>query len=202
MSDYAEFLESSMGGRHEALAGRAANLMAKMQAAKSLSAPSVMGAGGATGGGVGGSQSLSAVQMANMANFKTVGGKTVPVKGRLSQNWGKSNIKYSAGRHTGMDFGVPSGTNVRAAANGIVTRVGGEGAYGNSVHIRHPDGTTSLYGHLSGYGVKVGQKVKSGQSIAKSGNTGRSTGAHLHFELRSRDSYGSDVNPAGWLQKR
>jgi murein DD-endopeptidase MepM/ murein hydrolase activator NlpD len=195
MADYAEFLEATMPSRWEALSAAISASSQKAASAKSVGAPTVMGAGG-------GGQSISAIKLANMKNFKTAGNKTLPVKGPLTQGRGASNIKYGAGHHTGLDFGVPKGTTVRAAGNGIVTRIGGEGAYGNSVHIRHPDGTTSLYGHLSGSGVKVGQKVKAGQAIARSGNTGRTTGAHLHFELRSRDSYGGDINPYGWLQKR
>jgi len=79
-----------------------------------------------------------------------------------------------------------------------VVRAGSEGAYGNAIHIKHPDGKTTLYAHLSGINVKAGQKVKVGQQIGKSGNTGRSFGAHLHFEVRGSDRYGGDINPASW----
>ena len=72
---------------------------------------------------------------------------------------------------------------VRATKYGKVTYTGWLGGYGKTVLIAHPDGWKSLYGHLSSISVKVGQYVKQGQYVGKSGNTGRSTGAHLHFEL-------------------
>lgn len=197
MANYVEYLNASLPDRQAALSSRKAEFAAKLQAAMqqaqtNYSAPVVSGSGASLG-------VQKAVNLAAMP--KTGGAKALPITGRVSQNWGASRIKYSAGRHTGMDFGVGVGTQVRSAANGVVTRVGGEGAYGNSVHVRHPDGTTTLYGHLSSIGVKAGQRVKSGQSIAKSGNSGRSTGAHLHFEVRTRDRYGSDVNPRSWLSR-
>jgi murein DD-endopeptidase MepM/ murein hydrolase activator NlpD len=198
MADYVEYLNASLPDRQAALSSRKSEWAAKLQAAmaqqaNNYSAPVVSGSGA----------SIRAASIAGAAALtgmpKTVGGKVSPINGRVSQNWGKSNIHYAAGHHTGMDFGVAVGTPVRAAANGVVVRVGGEGAYGNTVHVRHPDGTTSVYAHLSGFGVKAGQRVKSGQQIARSGNTGRSTGAHLHFEVRTRDRYGSDINPRSWL---
>jgi murein DD-endopeptidase MepM/ murein hydrolase activator NlpD len=198
MPDYISYLNASLPDRQAALSSRKAEWAAKLQAAmeqqaNNYSAPIVSGSGASL-------QQASIAGAAALTGMpKTVGGKVNPITGRVSQNWGKSRIHYAAGRHTGMDFGVAVGTQVRAAANGIVIRVGGEGAYGNTVHIRHPDGTTSVYAHLSRAGVKAGQRVKSGQSIARSGNSGRSTGAHLHFEVRTRDRYGSDVNPRSWL---
>ncbi len=133
----------------------------------------------------------------NFSALSAVGGKTVPVAASLTQSYGKRNSRYVSGYHTGYDYGASYGSTVKAAANGTVIAVGNEGAYGKTIRVRHSDGTTTLYGHLSGYGVQVGQVVKAGQSIAKSGNTGRSTGPHLHFEVRSRS--GSDVNPGSWL---
>lgn len=193
MPDYISYLNASLPDRQAALSSRKAEFAAKLQAAMqqqstNYGAPVVSGSGASV---------QTAASLTGMP--KTVGGKSLPINGRISQNWGKSNIHYAAGRHTGMDFGVGVGTRVNAAGNGVVTRVGGEGAYGNTVHIRHPDGTTSVYAHLSRAGVKAGQRVKSGQQIARSGNSGRSTGAHLHFEVRTRDRYGSDVNPRSWL---
>lgn len=189
---YTDYLEATLPGRRAALNAQYADI--QEQVAKNLSAPVVSGG---SGGMVGGS--ASAQQLSN--NFKTVGGKVVPIKAGVSQGWGKSRIKYAAGRHTGVDFGAPVGTRVNAAGNGIVSFVGSEGAYGRTVRVRHPDGSTSLYGHLSGANVKPGQRVKAGQQIARSGNTGRSTGAHLHFEIRTRDRYGSDINPRDWLSR-
>jgi murein DD-endopeptidase MepM/ murein hydrolase activator NlpD len=130
-------------------------------------------------------------------------GKVHPVTGaRISQEWGKSRIKYSAGRHTGMDFSAPSLTPVVAAASGRVVRAGWEGSYGNNIAIRHADGTTTTYGHLNSIGVRPGQTVKAGAYIGKLGNTGRSTGPHLHFEVRKTDKYGGDINPRSWFSTR
>ena len=86
--------------------------------------------------------------------------------------------------HEGVDIGIPSGTNVYAAQAGVVTHAGWEGAYGNSVVIKHTKNITTRYGHNTKVLVKAGDKVGKGQLIAKSGSTGRSTGPHLHFEIR------------------
>ncbi|MGW4150633.1 M23 family metallopeptidase, partial [Streptomyces albogriseolus] len=73
-------------------------------------------------------------------------------------------------------------------------------AYGNAVVIKHGNKTYSQYAHLSSVNVKVGQVVKTGQKIALSGNTGNSSGPHLHFEIRTTPNYGSAVNPATFLR--
>lgn len=194
MPNYIDYLNATLPARQADLAARREQFAAlQQQLATNASAPVVSGSGG----------SMPAAQqnLGLTSAFKTSGSKSSPIAGRMSQGYGASRIKYAAGRHTGFDFGVGVGTTVRSAANGIVTRVGREGAYGNSVHVRHPDGFTTVYAHLNNSNVRLGQNVKSGQAIAKSGNTGRSTGAHLHFEVRSRDKYGGDVNPASWLKR-
>ncbi|OIJ90627.1 M23 family metallopeptidase [Streptomyces colonosanans] len=109
--------------------------------------------------------------------------------------------------HSGQDFAVPSGTDVVAASGGTVVKVGGNGAgdgpaYGNAVVIKHAGGTYSQYAHLSQVDVRVGQAVSAGQHIAKSGNTGNSTGPHLHFEIRTTPNYGSAVNPVDFLRAK
>lgn len=89
--------------------------------------------------------------------------------------------------HNGVDLGCPVGTPLRAAAAGtvIVASTGGwGGGYGNYIVIRHPNGTQTVYGHLSRVGVNVGDTVDRGESIGATGNTGKSTGPHLHFEVR------------------
>jgi murein DD-endopeptidase MepM/ murein hydrolase activator NlpD len=86
-----------------------------------------------------------------------------------------------------VDFGAPVGTNVHASASGtvLVAKSGGySGGYGTYIVINHEDGIQTLYAHLSSISVSVGDKVEQGQIIAKSGNTGRSTGPHLHYEER------------------
>ena len=89
--------------------------------------------------------------------------------------------------HTGVDFSCHVGTSVIAAADGVVIRassVGYNGGYGEVIIISHSNGTQSIYAHLSGLNVVVGQRVSQGQIIGATGNTGRSTGPHLHFETR------------------
>lgn len=90
--------------------------------------------------------------------------------------------------HNGVDFGAPIGTSVYAAMDGIVTLTrsdgGWNGGYGNYIVIKHTNGVQTLYAHLDSISVNKGESVERGQSIGKSGNTGRSTGPHLHFEVR------------------
>lgn len=110
-----------------------------------------------------------------------------------------------AHKHSGQDFAVPVGTPVHAAATGTVVKAGpyggGDGpAYGNAIVIKHANGTYSQYAHLSKIKVNIGQKVSAGQQIALSGNTGNSSGPHLHFEIRTTPNYGSAVNPVAFLR--
>lgn len=105
-----------------------------------------------------------------------------PVQGsritsRPGNRWGR--------HHDGVDIAVGMGTMVVAAVDGVVVRTGSEGAYGISVVIQQDETTTGRYGHLTTALVKKGDIVRKGQIIAFSGNTGRSTGPHLHFEVRS-----------------
>lgn len=102
-----------------------------------------------------------------------------------------SRYSYN-GRPCGIDIGVPEGTDVRAVASGIVVNQINRGSesFGKWLEIRHDDGTCSVYAHLSDYSmVRVGQHVNKGDVIARSGNTGNSTGPHLHFELSGHDTY-------------
>ncbi len=91
------------------------------------------------------------------------------------------------GGHTGIDYRANVGTPIAAAADGVVTiaaNSGWNGGYGDTVLISHAGGMTTRYGHMSSVQVRAGQRVTQGQQIGLSGNTGRSTGPHLHFELR------------------
>lgn len=96
--------------------------------------------------------------------------------------------------HEGVDFAVPQGTPIYAASDGVVTDAKPNGGYGNYVRIEHADGVATAYGHLSRFapGVKPGTKVVRGELVGFSGNTGRSTGPHLHFEVLSD---GKPVDP-------
>lgn len=117
-----------------------------------------------------------------------------PVKGRLSSGFGNrfhpidKKIKF----HAGIDIAVPVGTPVAAAAQGVVTFAGHDGDYGNLVIIQHPDGRLTRYGHLSKILVSRNDQVTAGDEIALSGSTGKSTGPHVHFEVREN---GQVVNP-------
>lgn len=121
-----------------------------------------------------------------------------PVSGRVSSSFGrrKAPKKGASTYHKGMDFAVPTGTAIRATSGGVVTKAGWGSGYGYVVYIRHPDGKESRYGHCSKVLVKAGQSVKQGEKIALSGNTGISTGPHLHFEILVG---GSQVNPLKYL---
>ncbi|MFD3700195.1 M23 family metallopeptidase [Streptomyces sp. NPDC058646] len=122
----------------------------------------------------------------------------------LSATFGKGGSMWSS-KHSGQDFAVPTGTPVKAAAAGTVVKAGPNGggdgpAYGNAIVIKHANKTYSQYAHLSKIQVKIGQKVNMNQRIALSGNTGNSSGPHLHFEIRTTPNYGSAVNPVAFLR--
>ncbi len=122
----------------------------------------------------------------------------------LSATFGKGGNMWSH-KHSGQDFAVPVGTPVQAAAAGVIVKAGPNGggdgpAYGNAIVIKHANNTYSQYAHLSRIQVKIGQKVKASQRIALSGNTGNSSGPHLHFEIRTTPNYGSAVNPVAFLR--
>ncbi|HOO27051.1 MAG TPA: M23 family metallopeptidase [Lachnospiraceae bacterium] len=118
--------------------------------------------------------------------------------GRLSSGFGKRTAptKGASTYHEGVDWAVPIGTAVVAASGGQVIRAGWGSGYGYCVYIQHPDGIVTRYGHLSKILVKTGQTVKQGEKIALSGNTGVSSGPHLHFEIRVN---GTPVNPLNYL---
>ncbi len=118
--------------------------------------------------------------------------------GRLSSGFGgrKAPTKGASTNHKGIDWATPVGTAVYASCGGTVTKAGWGSGYGNVVYIKHPDGRETRYGHLSKCLVSPGQQVSQGQKIALSGNTGRSTGPHLHFEIRIN---GAAVNPLKYM---
>jgi murein DD-endopeptidase MepM/ murein hydrolase activator NlpD len=118
--------------------------------------------------------------------------------GRLTSGFGRRNrpTKGASTYHKGVDWATPVGTSVAASSSGTVTRAGWGSGYGYCVYIKHSDGKETRYGHLSKVLVSVGQSVNQGQRIALSGNTGVSTGPHLHFEILVN---GSQVNPLDYL---
>ena len=126
-----------------------------------------------------------------------------PVEGKITSDFGYriAPINGASSGHSGIDIGVPVGTPVKSIADGtIVAANGGMRGYGNGVFVNHGiingKHVVSEYGHLSEFYVKVGDKVNAGQVIAKSGNTGISTGPHLHLTIRED---GIPVNPKKYL---
>lgn len=119
--------------------------------------------------------------------------------GRLSSGYGrrKSPTKGASSYHRGVDWATPTGTAVFASCGGTVTKAGWGGGYGYVVYITHADGRQTRYAHLSKVLVKSGQTVSQGQRIALSGNTGISSGPHVHFEILIN---GSQVNPLKYLE--
>jgi murein DD-endopeptidase MepM/ murein hydrolase activator NlpD len=99
--------------------------------------------------------------------------------------------------HAGEDFAAPVGTNLVSMSTGTVTFAGQESGYGNLVKIRYWDGTVSYYGHMSRILVTEGEGVEPGEVVGRSGNTGHSTGPHLHLEIHPDG--GAAVNPLPWL---
>ncbi len=98
--------------------------------------------------------------------------------------------------HTGMDFTAPIGTEIYATGNGVVSKVENDGrGYGNNIIINHGYGYETLYGHMSRFSVRQGQKVNRGDLIGYSGNSGSSTGPHLHYEVRKG---GTPLNPVNF----
>jgi murein DD-endopeptidase MepM/ murein hydrolase activator NlpD len=121
-----------------------------------------------------------------------------PVSGPITSpfGWRIHPIYHYRSFHTGIDIGVAEGTTVKVARYGKVVFTGWDGAYGLIVIVDHGNSLATVYAHLSRVFVRVGQRVRTLQSIAASGNTGWSTGPHLHFEVRLQ---GTPVNPISWL---
>jgi murein DD-endopeptidase MepM/ murein hydrolase activator NlpD len=125
----------------------------------------------------------------------------VPISGsyRQSSGFGNRTDPFNGSRafHSGLDFAAPSGTTVLSAGRGVVSFVGTKSGYGKVVEVTHASGLVTRYGHLSAFLSKEGQTVSTGTPIAKVGSTGRSTGPHLHFEVRKADRA---LNPKNFLE--
>lgn len=118
-----------------------------------------------------------------------------PGTGRVTSQYGRRWGRL----HAGVDIAAGMGAPIYATAAGTVKSAGSESGYGRAVRIVHGDGTVTVYAHMSRLLVSAGQRVAAGEQIGKEGNTGRSTGPHLHFEVRVN---GTPVNPITWLRKR
>jgi murein DD-endopeptidase MepM/ murein hydrolase activator NlpD len=106
--------------------------------------------------------------------------------GEVTDTFGGRRDPFGGGSefHSGQDIRAPKGTHVYAAANGVLTLAGWQSGYGNTVVVDHGNGMTTLYGHLSKFEATLGQEVKRGDLVGEVGSTGRSTGPHLHYEVR------------------
>jgi murein DD-endopeptidase MepM/ murein hydrolase activator NlpD len=121
-----------------------------------------------------------------------------PVRGQVNSGYGSRVSPWSARSefHSGLDIGAPVGTQVRAPAPGTVVFAGVHAEYGQTLIVDHGHDTKSLYGHLSKLNVTVNQKIQRGAVVALTGNTGRSSGPHLHYEVQVK---GQAVNPTSYL---
>lgn len=121
-----------------------------------------------------------------------------PLRGPVNSGFGGRVSPWSAKSefHSGLDIGAPIGTTVKSPAPGTVVFAGTHPEYGQTLIIDHGHETKSLYGHLSKLQAAVNQKVQRGEVIALSGNTGRSSGPHLHYEIQVK---GQSVNPTSYL---
>ncbi|MGW2840772.1 M23 family metallopeptidase [Streptomyces sp. NPDC001493] len=142
----------------------------------------------------------SAATTTKAADSNSTGWTTPIANATVTTPYHASGSMWSSGYHTGSDFSAATGTVVRAVGPGTVVSAGYDGAYGNEVIIKHADGMYSQYAHQSQLMVSAGQTVTGGQQIGLSGATGNVTGPHLHFEIRTTPSYGSDVDPIAYLR--
>lgn len=123
----------------------------------------------------------------------------LPVDGIVSSPFGERGhpISGSSKMHHGIDIAAKQGQEIYAVRGGRVIFAGPKGGYGNTVEIRHADGTTSRYAHAHKIHVLVGDRVQAGECVADVGSTGHSTGPHLHFEIRK---FGKSIDPISYLK--
>jgi len=133
------------------------------------------------------------ILLAQTPNLWSVQGYISSYFGWRQNPWGGRGMEF----HTGIDIVAYYGAPIRAAADGTVESAGWDGGYGRCIQIYHRDGIESIYGHLSGFKVMAGDKVKKGQVIGYEGSSGEATGPHLHFEIRVN---GTAVDPLSYLQ--
>ncbi|XIG78299.1 hypothetical protein C1N81_37115 [Streptomyces sp. SGAir0957] len=127
---------------------------------------------------------ISAAKSMFVGDFSYGGLWTKPINAPFGTPFGKAGKMWSSGHHTGLDFPAAVGTAVRAVMDGQVLNTSSSGPYGNHILVQHSAGLQSLYAHLSSIMTKVGDKVKQGEVIGRSGATGNVSGPHLHLEAR------------------
>ena len=132
-------------------------------------------------------------------NYHDTGAFKWPVPGskRISSFFGPRHGRH----HDGIDIAAKRGTSIIASAGGVIKHSGRMRGYGNVVVIRHPNGYHTVYAHNSKNIVRKGQKVSQGEVIAKVGSTGRSTGPHLHFEIRKNNKVSNPDKYLNWVKR-
>ncbi|MFF2652478.1 M23 family metallopeptidase [Streptomyces sp. NPDC058045] len=185
--------------------------------AAGLGASAVLGAGVAAAADTGAAPATTVASVQAKAQTAKAAATKKAADAKKAASWVKPVSHYTLSasfaqnggmwshKHSGQDFAVPVGTSVMATHGGTVVKAGPNGggdgpAYGNAIVIKHGNGTYSQYAHLSRIDVRIGEQVKTGEHIALSGNTGNSSGPHLHFEIRTTPNYGSAVNPVTFLR--
>jgi len=126
----------------------------------------------------------------------------LPVSGYVTDGFGMRRNPFNGeGRevHEGLDIAVDFGTPVSATADGLVIYAAPHAGYGNLVIVYHSNGVTTRYGHLSRITVEAGQQIKRGEQVGHAGSTGRSTGTHVHYEIRENDQ---PVDPATYMASK
>jgi murein DD-endopeptidase MepM/ murein hydrolase activator NlpD len=145
------------------------------------------------------SLTLAFIVLFNYFLQKMIGKMKYPVQGKITSPYGMRTHPISGVEkfHNGIDIAAPIGTDIFAPASGTVTKKYSDSLGGKSLVIKHDNGFSTGYAHLSGWNVEIGDRVKTGQIIAQTGNTGASTGPHLHLTMR--DQNGEYVNPVDYL---
>ncbi len=136
----------------------------------------------------------------NLEESATAGPTLWPVIGRVTSSFGERQDPFNGegAFHAGIDIATGYGEPIHAPGDAVVMKAGAAGGYGREIILDHGSGISTIYGHLSGFAVTAGQTVKRGQVIGYVGSAGRSTGPHLHYEVRIRDTA---VNPHKYLRE-
>ncbi len=132
------------------------------------------------------------------ASAAASGRAVAPTTGRVTSCYGS---RWGT-MHYGIDIAAPIGTPIYTPEAGRVLMAGPASGFGLAVYIQHADGTITVYGHINDYFVAAGQQVRAGQQVAEVGNTGQSTGPHLHFEVQTGGLFANRNNPVPWLAAR
>jgi murein DD-endopeptidase MepM/ murein hydrolase activator NlpD len=161
-------------------------------------APSDLPALESRAGALAGALDSVAVRLAERVRWISSTPAIAPVRGILTSGFGYRSDPLTHGRgvHQGVDIAAAPGQPVRASADGIVIEAGEVSGLGQAVYVAHGFGVTTRYGHMSRIEVRPGQRVKRGDVVGRVGNTGRSTGYHLHYEVRVD---GDPVNPLAYI---